>query len=82
MYNRCTNKFDSVHNYDNVMFLVFCVCQGTFLDDLKQITSEQAEFNRKELESLDESQRLVLEGAQSGSYVRLEIKVGHDIFSF
>ena len=45
------------------------------MDDLKQSMSEQAEFNRKEFESLDDHQRLVYEGVRPGSYVRLEIKV-------
>lgn len=47
----------------------------TFFDDLKQSMTEQAEFNRKEFESLEDNQRLIYEGARPGSYVRMELKV-------
>lgn len=42
---------------------------------MKSLMSEQAERNRKEFESLNPEQRLTYEGAQPGTYVRLEIKV-------
>ena len=46
----------------------------SYLDELKQAVSAQAELNRKEFEGLDDESRVLLEGLRPGTYVRMEIK--------
>ena len=49
--------------------------EGTsYLDELKQAVSEQAELNRKEFEDLNEESRAAYAGLRPGLYVRMEIK--------
>ena len=47
---------------------------ASYLDELKQAVSAQAELNRKEFEGLDDESRVMLEGLRPGTYVRMEIK--------
>ena len=47
---------------------------ASYLDELKQAVSEQAELNRKEFEDMDDESRVAFEGLRPGLYVRMEIK--------